>query len=276
MSLKLALYFALRRIVPMEPLRKSVRMYLRLSNKIRYGDYYFPRDVSIEIGTSCNRACIYCPQSVDKAPRNLMSEETFTAILYRLKEINWQGPIGYTHFNEPLLDKRIIWFVERTKCILPKSLPQMITNGDALTEDLTKRLIAAGVANICITRHDDDFEDWNARIVPLAKKYEPYFSLGDLHGKAISNRGGLVTDPRVIIEKLKRCDNPEGSLHITIDGRAMLCCCDYYHEHTFGDVIKEGILPIWHKPEFKRVRDEVRAGKPRLDICKACFGQKKK
>jgi MoaA/NifB/PqqE/SkfB family radical SAM enzyme len=270
-SAKLSTYFLLRKVAPVRRLQAAVREYQRISNLIKYGDYHFFREVNIEISAHCNRRCNYCPQSVSPLPTEFMSREVFLAILNRLKEIGWRGPVGYAHFNEPMLDKRLTQFVRLTKQVLPDSLPHLYTNGDCLNPARAQELIDAGVVNFAVTRHDNDFEDWNRRIVPLAKMFPDHFTLVDLHGLELSSRGGLIQDPAVRIQKMYRCDAPEASLHISTIGNAMLCCCDYTHDHTFGNVVPTPILEIWRGKEFKRVRDEVRAGRPRLNICKGCF-----
>jgi MoaA/NifB/PqqE/SkfB family radical SAM enzyme len=252
-------------------LQSAVREYQRWANWLKYGDRHFFLDVEIEISAHCNRRCSYCPQSIAPHAKEFMSQETFTATLLRLKEMNWTGPVGYAHYNEPLLDKRLPEFVRQTKAILPKSMPRLFTNGDCLTPALAKELIDAGIVNFCITRHDHGFEKWNAKVLPIAQMFPGYFTLAELHSIPVSNRGGLVVDPALTIQKMDKCEDPEASLHISTKGDCMLCGCDYNHEHTYGNIHQKGILEIWRGKEFKRVRDEVLRGKPRLNICKGCF-----
>ena len=40
----------------------------RILNFIKYGDLYFFRSVAIEISTSCNRTCYYCPNQLNGTP----------------------------------------------------------------------------------------------------------------------------------------------------------------------------------------------------------------
>jgi hypothetical protein len=220
-----------------------------------------------------------CPQSVSPAGNKRMTEAMFLKALNALRAINWTGTVGYIHFNEPLLDKRIVDLVKLTKEILPGSSPAISTNGDALTFSLMDRLVKAGLWQITISNHDSP-EPWRGDILSMAKRWPDHVVLFDVQsegGMGADLRGGFLDDGLMAGMKFYAktwCTTPEASLRITTDGHIILCCCDYKHEHVFGH-IDEGILNVWNKPEFKRVRDEVRAGRPRLDICRGCFGLQK-
>lgn len=282
--MKLKLYLLLYKILPLLFLRKLVIKYQRLANWLKYGDKYFPHDIAIEIGTKCNRTCSYCPQSAAPAGNIRMSEVTFMKVIQAMKEIKWTGPISFNHFNETLLDKRIVWFVQQTKAALPKCSPRIYTNGDALTEPLAEQLIDAGLFRFVITNHDSHFKPFSERILKMAQRWPNHFFLSDLREATKAGTGGYgrmggYTNPKpednIQFEVKTTCDNPEGSMHIATDGGIMLCCCDYTHSYVYGNAIDDGIMKAWNNPEFKRVRNEVRNGKPRLDICKGCFGLQK-
>jgi len=270
--MKQKIYMFARRIVPKRALQTAVRVYERVHNSLKYGDPHFFREVSLEINAECNRRCYYCPQNVHPLDAALMSEAIFEKALERLKEIRWGGPIGYAHFNEPLLRKDIVRLVRRTKEVLPHSLPRLYTNGDFLTETLTAELVEAGLVNFAVTRHDLTERRWKEHIVPIAEKFPQHFSLEVIHGKALSNRGGLVTNPKVLIGKMTDCANPEAALHISHKGNVLLCCCDYFGQNIQGNIMEESLKTIWK--HYADERKSLREGQPIRPICKACFGQK--
>ena len=272
MSLQLQIYYALRAVVPRRKMQAAVRVFQRCMNLAKYGDYYFFREINIEINRQCNRRCYYCPQSVDPLKRQHIGDETFDLILSRLADINWTGPIGYAHYGEPLLDKRMVAFIRRTKAAIPKSKPRIFTNGDLLTAELRDKLIDAGLVGFAITRHDLEDRVWNRKIVPLTIGFEKYFTLEVIHGTPMSNRGGLVVDPRAKIQEMDRCDDPEASMHIGINGDVILCGCDYYGKWTYGNLAKYDIKTCWER--YSRLRAELREGITRLPICQACFGRR--
>lgn len=59
--------------------------------------------VDIETVSHCNAKCLYCPQSIHKRPKGIMSNDFFREILKRLEheKPDW---IATAHFGEPLLD----------------------------------------------------------------------------------------------------------------------------------------------------------------------------
>ena len=63
----------------------------RILNFIKHGDLYFFRSVAIEISTSCNRTCYYCPNSLEETPIDFMAQETFNKIIKQLEAIKFSG-----------------------------------------------------------------------------------------------------------------------------------------------------------------------------------------
>jgi MoaA/NifB/PqqE/SkfB family radical SAM enzyme len=246
-----------------------VRGYQRAHNLFKYGDPFFFRDVNIETSTHCNRRCYYCPQSLDPHKPQFIGDEIFDIILSRLADINWTGPIGYAHFNEPLLNPRLVALVRRTKAALPKSKPRIYTNGDNLTPKLRDDLIAAGVVNFAVTRHDLYERNWNENLLPLVNGLEKYFTLEVIHGRQLSNRGGLISSSKIKVQPMKRCTTPEAAMHISIKGDVLLCCADYYSKYKFGNLTKYSIKTCWRNSRW--YRKALREGKPILNICKGCF-----
>jgi MoaA/NifB/PqqE/SkfB family radical SAM enzyme len=202
-----------------------------------------------------------------------MSEEVFETALKRMQEIRYAGIVDFIFYNEPLLDPRLPELVERLKAAVPNCLPRVTTNGDALTEALLLRLTKAGVLTFYVTRHVPVKPGWNERIEMLVKKYPQYITLTDI--MEIQAKTGLWTRAGLVkVEKeykVKSCYTPEGALVIDRNGEALLCCCDYFHKHSQGNIMKQGILEIWRGYEFTRIRRNLHKGVPILDICKNCI-----
>ena len=84
------------------------KSYTRVLNFIKYRDPYFFRSVALEISTSCNRTCYYCPNQLKGTPTAFMEESTFNEIIDQLKTITFSGIINYHFYNEPLLDNKTL------------------------------------------------------------------------------------------------------------------------------------------------------------------------
>lgn len=68
---------------------------------------------------------------------------------------------------------------------------------------------------------------------------------------------------------------PERTIYIDYEGNVLFCCRQWARRgKSFGNIEDEKILDIWNKDEYKKLREEVRKGIRRLDICKNCkFGE---
>ena len=80
--------------------------------------------IEIEIFSYCNRKCWFCPNSfIDRKSENLiMPEEKYLSILQQLKDMNFEGEIAYSRYNEPLSHKdNFIKRLEQAREYLPKA-----------------------------------------------------------------------------------------------------------------------------------------------------------
>jgi cyclic pyranopterin phosphate synthase len=237
----------------------------------KYGDPHFFRSVALEISTFCNRTCSYCPNAHNVTPKEFMSEEMFETALMRMVELNWCGPVDFNFYNEPLLDKRLPELMGRVSKRVRGAMPRVITNGDALTVALVRRLVDAGLVRLSISRHQPIPAGWDARIAEIQHQWPGLAIINEMQGRTdLSTRSGLVQIENYI--PITECDAPAVSFQITINGDVVLCCNDYHRKHVFGNIARESILEIWRNPKFKQIRDEVRDGVDKLPICKACFG----
>ena len=267
-----SLLFLTKRFLPNAVRARTILAYQRSVHFLRYGDAHFPRTIALEISVFCNRTCHYCPNSTNETPKIFMTDEMFEVALNRMSEIGWSGPVDYNFYNEPMADKRLTDFVKRTKARLPRSLPRVVTNGDYLTERLAQDLIDAGVVNFSISRHYPDTAAWDKKIAALRAKFDKYITLHIIWPRSdLSNRGGTVEIKDY--KPIETCDAPAVTLNILHNGDVILCCCDYNRKYPYGNIAKQGLLDIWKSGEFQRQRQNVRDGKPELDICKACFGK---
>ncbi len=236
--------------------------------KYRYADFFW--GVNIEISTFCNRRCSYCPNSIYGTPREFMDEKVFKKVIEDLKRINYSGSVAYEFYGEPLLDKRLVDFVRYTRAQLPKSTYlKVLSNGDALTMDVMRDLIEAGLQEVAVTIHDLEPEKMMRKLQPIIEKYPSHLRVkSNYQSKYLSDRGGAINIPGG--KKMKRCFY-SGKVIIDYRGDVLLCCNDYFHSHKFGNVTDETVVSIWKKREFARIRREARRGRPTTDICRQCL-----
>ena len=252
-------------------LLKIYKSYTRVLNFIKYRDPYFFRSVALEISTSCNRTCYYCPNHLKGTPTDFMEESTFNEIVDQLKTISFSGIINYHFYNEPLLDKRLSRFIRHVKKHLPSCINRVVSNGDFLSISMADDLINAGVTEFTITIHDTNGEALLAKLQPVLKKYPEYVSINSIHDKPLSNRGGAIEVE--LLDKKDSCIDPLELLQLDYKGNVLLCCNDYYRKHSFGNIWSDQIEKIWQKESFSLLRGELRNGVANLEICRICMGK---
>jgi MoaA/NifB/PqqE/SkfB family radical SAM enzyme len=110
------------------------------------------RMVEIEVFSFCNRRCWFCPNShVDRNSKNIrMKENVYHKILQNLEEIDYNGVISFSRYNEPLADQIIFECIRQAKKIVPRALLHLNTNGDYLKEDTLYELYDVGLRSLNI------------------------------------------------------------------------------------------------------------------------------
>lgn len=269
------------------------KLYLKLKNKIKYGNSDFFSSVEFENITTCNRRCSYCPNSIyDRGlikNKKIMNETLFKKIVDELASFNFDGRVSPVFFGEPLLDERLTVWTAYMRKKLPNATIIIHSNGDFLTLGLHDNLVKSGVDLFVITEHG---ENMSYNIKELLKNFHEVKYKDDyMHDKAYApirqskatilyrdikkknnlyNRGGLLENMLPIKVKKPICELPSSILLIDYQGNVILCCNDYFSKIKFGNIKNESILNIWNKKEFKKIRNELKKGNFRLDMCKKC------
>jgi len=240
-----------------------------IRNLVLHGDRHLFRNVAIEISTTCNRKCIYCPNSKYNLPPKKMPIKLYHLIINQLKVIKFSGSLYFHFYNEPLLDSRLASLVKIAKKALPNCFIRIFTNGDFLNQTNISKLIHSGVFEFVVTQHQPSSTEWQKNLKTLTKKFPKTISLQSLTHTPLSNRGGLIQVTNK--ENRKNCIDPLQTLQIDIDGNIILCCNDYFRSQKFGNLKEKSIIDIWNDVNYKTIRYELRKGVTNLPICKKCL-----
>jgi hypothetical protein len=260
--------------LPVQVMRRVYAFYATTNALFRYGDSTFPRIISVEINTHCNRECSYCPNSVSPAPARLIKDEVWYCVLERLKEIKWNGALDFIFFSEPTLHPQLAKKIREAKEACPKCLPRICTNGDLLTESKVRELMDAGLTRIYCMRHNPTPPGWRDNINGLDWKFPGMFVLMDID--EVESNHGLEDFGNKVEVKIRRrsavpsCNMPSHCAQITIDGDWNLCCTDYARSHAYGSLLQYGFMEIWRNPEFRKIRMGLMDGKPPFNACRNC------
>jgi len=218
------------------------------------------RIVEIEINTSCNRRCVYCPnRDYDRTPR-FMHSAAFGSIVDKLRSVGFSGRLSYHLYNEPLLHPMLNHFVAIAARILPAATQVVFTNGDLLTDDAYDSLLRAGVSHFYVTAHD--------RVAPPVREKQNCVFPEEVR---LTNRGGAL-DPAADCLYHVPCLAPSEMLIIDIDGDVLLCYEDYFKSCIMGNVFRESLYDVWFGERFSVLRALLAGGQRQQGptICQLC------
>ena len=229
--------------------------------------------VSIETNSACNRKCQYCPNARHVRPPGKLSDDLFFKIVKDLKNMDFCGDLGFSFFNEPLLDKRLPELMDYAKKSIPRLRLYLNTNGDYLTLELWMQMRKAGLEYANITLYDADASGKVKEILKsLPEKERDAINAHTLDLEALCNRAGSVTLPEAKELPLNRyCSRPFYQLCLDYQGKAVLCCNDYFGDVEIGDIRRSSVDEIWKRKVFahyrKKLLGDCRTG---LKVCDTC------
>ena len=276
--MKRAIIKILNRSLPYKLVRKLYIAYSETWSWIRYGDAKFPRIISIEINSLCNRTCSYCPNVIYPQSARLIKEDVISKLIERVGELRWHGVVDFIFFSEPMLNRKLAEYVRRVKIAAPNCIPRICTNGDLLTSDNVRELIDSGMDRIYIMRHNPTPEGWRERIAELCEQFPGNLVLMDIDKveaeEGLHDFNGLLEVKkhrgRYIVDGRARCQVHRHVCQITIDGDWDLCCVDYAKTHQFGSLLTNSFMEIWRDPKFARARETLEDGTPAYKVCQTC------
>lgn len=229
--------------------------------------------IFLETITACNLKCSYCPNSIydNGSLKNMkkMDIKLFNKIIDELAEIGWKGRIQPHRYGEPLLDDRLLNLIKNVKIKLPESEMVLFTNGELMRLDLYQDLIKAGVDSFIITQHLPKQHKGILKILDYRKKYGDdgiFLKYGKLH--TATNWGGLVEINEE--RKISNCRWPSYNVGISYKGEVVVCCYDYFNTIKVGNVNNERIIDIWKKPNYIKLRTDIKKGIYKHNLCKKC------
>ena len=136
--------------------------------------------VEFSINGACNRRCVFCPRVNEKDYPNILESldmGAFKNLVKDLVKINYTGRFSFSGFCEPLLTKNLYEYIDEIKTNLPKSIIEIVSNGDVLLakngESVLKKLYNSGLDTIRISLYDGPHQ------IEIFKKLKEKISLSD-------------------------------------------------------------------------------------------------
>jgi len=233
--------------------------------------------VEIETINSCNGSCTFCPVNKNDDPREpaKMTDELFEKIINELQELDYTGTIGLFANNEPFLDTRLEKFAKITREKLPKARIEIFSNGTIIKLQRFIEIIPS-LDLLVIDNYNDKliYNEPTKAIIKYLKENPEHKSKVSIRMRRetalMSSRGGQSPNNSKRKALPLSCLLPFYHFYIRPDVKIGLCCVDALAKYTLGDVSEHSLKEVWYNENYTKIREKIREGRERLDVCKYC------
>lgn len=237
------------------------------------------RRLEIETHSTCNRRCPWCIRNSipDKETTrswfetNILETEDFVRILDQALDMGFHGEVCLSHYNEPLMDERIIDLANTTRS-RGFSRVFMCSNADFLTEELARQL--DGVLNdIGITLYMDE---------PKRSERASWIKTLFTRTRVDMSPGAapMIThfSPLIDIERLVRanadhpCHHPLVRMIVNHRGEMLMCCDDLTGHFDLGTIHESTLAELWYGERHQRLVQALQrtGGRSCHSHCRTC------
>ena len=262
-----------------------------------------PNFIELETSTFCNRRCPWCPNSIysRSMKQKNISNKLFNKIINELAELRYSGEISLHNYNEPLLDKKIFYYINKIKMKISKSHILLYSNGDYLNRKMVNKIAYSGVKTLFISIHDaienrnykEIIESFDKRMHfkknytnvsdKLGEKFLTHYKRLNIiyympYVAALTSRGGILKK-----YNKKNCLNtfcylPFSSCAIDFEGNFKICCEVYpankIHKKygIIGNLSTKTFLQLWFSRSYNSFRKDILHHSNNNVICSDCRG----
>lgn len=231
---------------------------------IPWGQGIFRRTkrISLELSNSCNLAQQHpqCPLH-DQKERRILPESVIDRVLETCAKYAFAGVFAFHLYNEPLIDPRLVFFMEKIKSRLPSARLFLLTNGTYLNQTLAEELVNHGLDFLAISSYSRSEHERLTRIqlnIPVTVTRQTLDDRLTWYDQPLSQ------------DAAHPCYCPLYEICITCSGELTLCPYDWRRETVFGNLHLESLEAILERAEPWAIYHELAEGNRRLDICRGC------
>lgn len=258
-----------------------------LTKKVQFYKKNVPLPSVIEISESgtCNRKCSFCPRSAPdfKDLKEFISDKLIIKLSKELSLYEYSGIFLFSGFVEPLLDKNIYNLLSIVRNYLSKAKIEMVTNGDVINEERTKKLFKSGLSTLLVSIYDGKKEADNME--KLLKKVglnedqfkvrHRYLPESESFGITLSNRAGMMDNAEYVIPSLKEpmkkpCYYPHYTFFMDYTGEVLICSHDWGKKLVVGNLNNESFIDIWCNQKFNFARQNLFNSNRNFAPCNKC------
>ncbi len=230
-------------------------------NPLKNNPFHYTQQIFFELSNLCNYSRLHgrCPLHHERGVRILplhIIQETIDV----LSKHRFEGTIAFHNYNEPLIDPRLFHLLKyaREKC--PKSEIYIYTNGFYLDQTILDELVAFGLSRIHVSIYS---------MKELKRIKKIYFPIS-YELEVVGLDDTLEAYSKSELNLKKKCFAPLGNVIITRDAEISLCCFDWAHVYTFGNLKEQPLDEILRSDFLYAVYKKLSNGERFLDVCKRC------
>lgn len=229
------------------------------------------RWLDIETSSACNRHCATCirnsnPNRSEVASwlsQHLLPLPTIASILEEASSMGFRGRLYLSHFNEPLLDPRIVEIANMARSC-GRFTVSLVTNGDLLTQELAARLDGV-LHRIVVSLYDIGREALRVRKLWLNHVFRK---------TQVWIRGVHVPahfSPTIHQHVDEPCEHTQRVI-INHRGDYLLCCEDMIGHFDLGRFPEVDLPSYWAGEKRKEVTTALSqpGGRHRYAYCESC------
>lgn len=229
-----------------------------------------PDYIMVEIISTCNNACWFCPNSAKTRPIAKMSREIFMKIVDELSSWDYSGVINLHLRCEPLLHRDFLFFVNYVSWKCPKASIFFATNGRLLTESICHEVLKNPNVGFVVNDYScGEYELKRMRHWGLtdSEKKRTRFNCKTEPSNIYNFCGFLETKYELPLKQF--CITPCTALAINAYGKGVLCFADWNDTYVLGDVRTMTLMEIWQGERIQSQRDLL-SKEIRGNICSKC------
>jgi hypothetical protein len=237
--------------------------------------------VSLELSNLCNlaRAHIRCPahyvQHAQVLPAHVVED-----VLDTLGRAGFGAGkyIAFHLYNEPLLDPRLVAFIEHARARCPEAGIILWSNGWYLTETIARELAAAGVTHFMLSAYSRGAQDrFRALRLHLHENLGACLQDGHLpvyfrirRCSRLDDRMQMISPPEE--SDSRPCHQPLSDLTIRASGSLGLCCYDWAEKRVFGNLNRQPFADCLAAQfaDLMALYQNLSRGIRDLPVCQAC------